>query len=304
MTKTKIIVVAGPTASGKTALGIEIAKAVSGEIISADSMQIYKDLGIASAAPTEEERAKVKHHLVEEISLEEEYSVADFCERAAECVKEITEHGHVPVIVGGTGLFIDSFADNISFLPIKGDKKLRESLDKKSTDELYDMLLKEDSKAAEDIHPNNRKRVIRALEICMSGSTKTNQNEESKKGENPYETLYFVLEFKDRAVLYDRIDKRVDKMFEDGLLKEAEEALKKNGQTSVQAIGPKELIPYFRGELSLEEAGENIKKQTRHYAKRQITWFKRRQGAVFLEADEQNEMLKKAIKISREFLNE
>ncbi len=306
MKKVKIIVVAGATATGKTALGVQIAKAVSGEVISADSMQVYKGLAIASAAPTIEEQCGIKHHMVSCLELEEEFNVSDFCEMCRKCVQDISNRGKTPIIVGGTGLFIDSFVDNITFLPVKRNESLRHELEEKSADELYDMLLQMDKTAASNIHPNNKKRVIRALEICMSGETKTHQNELSRLGDNPYETLYFVIEFANRELLYKKIDARVDKMFEEGIVDEARECIKKGGKTSLQAIGPKELIPYFEGRITIDEAKQNIKTQTHRYAKRQITWFKRRNDAIILTADtmSKDELYMEVIKRSKEFLNE
>lgn len=306
MKKTKLIVVAGPTASGKTALGVRLAKAVSGEVISADSMQVYRGMEIASAAPAPGEQQGVAHHLVGFLEAENEFSVSHFCTLAREKTDEIVKRGNTPIIVGGTGLFIDSFVDNLSFSPAGCDEALRRALGEKEKDELYEMLCAADPAAAAEIHPNNKKRVIRALEICSAGSTKTQQNALSRAGENPFDVLYFVITFADRQKLYDRIDRRVDEMFENGLVEEARQCLLKASKTAAQAIGPKELAPYFSGDITLEEAKENIKRQTRRYAKRQIAWFKRRQGAVLLEADQMTAdgLCRKAIEKSREFLNE
>lgn len=302
MMKTKLIVVAGPTASGKTSLGIEIAKAVDGEIISADSMQVYRDMSIATAAPTKEERKIVPHHLVEFLERDEMFSVSDFCKYAKAAVDDIVKRNKVPVIVGGTGLFINSFVDNIKFTETETDFKLREELMKKSTDELYDELLKIDPDAAENIHKNNKTRVVRALEIYYSsGCTKSVQNEKSRLEESPYDVLYFVIGFKDRSALYNRINRRVDIMLENGLADEARHCLEHSGKTSAQAIGHKELLPYFNGNASLDEALDKLKQETRRYAKRQITWFKKRENAVCLYADEGN-IAEKAVDKSREFL--
>ncbi len=304
MTKTKLIVVAGPTASGKTRLGIEIAKAVGGEIISADSMQVYKGMGIATAAPTESERAEVSHHLVEFLDRSESYSVSDFCSYAEKAVGDITGRHKVPVLVGGTGLFIDSFVDHIKFTQAETDFKLRERLMAKSADVLYDELLRIDPQAAENIHKNNKSRVARAVEIYYtSGKTKSMQNEHSRLEESPYDVLYFVLCYKNRELLYDRINRRVDIMVENGLTDEAAHCLSEGGKTSAQAIGHKELAPYFKGEISFESAIEKLKQETRHYAKRQMTWFKRRKNAVWLFADDENtDAAAYAVDKSREFL--
>lgn len=305
MSKTKIIVVAGPTASGKTGLAVEIAKAVSGEVISADSMQVYKGMSIASAAPAQKEMQGVVHHLVEFLDQSEGFSVSDFCRLAKEKISEISARGNVPVIAGGTGLFIDSLVDNINFTEAQTDFELRERLMQKDCDELYSMLLEVDKEAAEKIHKNNKKRVARALEIYYSsGSTKTAQDINSKKEESPYEALYFVIGFKSREVLYERINRRVDLMVEAGLVEEARKNLSKKKATSAQAIGHKELAPYFSGEKSLGQALDDLKRETRRYAKRQITWFKRRENAVWLYADEEGaDIVKAAVDKSREFLN-
>ncbi len=305
MSKTKIIVVAGPTASGKTGLAVEIARAVSGEVISADSMQVYKGIGIASAAPTQKEMQGVPHHLVEFLDQSENFSVSDFCRLAREKISEISARGNVPVIAGGTGLFIDSLVDNINFTEAETDFELREALMQKDSDELYSTLLEVDKEAAEKIHKNNKKRVVRALEIYYSsGATKTAQDINSKKEESPYEVIYFVIGFKSREVLYERINRRVDLMVEAGLVDEARKNLSKEKATSAQAIGHKELQPYFSGEKSLGQALDDLKRETRRYAKRQITWFKRRKNAIWLYADEEGaDIVKAAIDKSREFLN-
>ena len=305
MSKTKIIVVAGPTASGKTGLAVEIARAVSGEVISADSMQVYKGISIASAAPTQKEMQGVAHHLVEFLDQSENFSVSDFCRLAREKISEISARGNVPVIAGGTGLFIDSLVDNINFTEAETDFELREALMQKDSDELYSTLLEVDKEAAEKIHKNNKKRVVRALEIYYSsGATKTAQDINSKKEERPYEVLYFVIGFKSREMLYERINRRVDLMVEAGLVDEARKNLSKKKATSAQAIGHKELQPYFSGEKSLGQALDDLKRETRRYAKRQITWFKRRKNAIWLYADEEGaDIVKAAIDKSREFLN-
>lgn len=303
--KTKIIVVAGPTASGKTGMGIEIAKAVNGEIISADSMQIYKGMSIATAAPTPFEQSEIPHHLVEEFEKNREYSVSLFCDMARELIKDIALRGKTPVIVGGTGLFIDSLVDNIHFTVADTDFELRNRLLKKDVNELYDLLLSVDKEAAVKIHKNNKSRVVRALEIYYSsGITKSEQNENSRLEESPYETLYFVLGYKDRSVLYNRINTRVDAMVKNGLVEEAKNALANEDlKTSAQAIGHKELKPFFSGEISLETAVDNLKKETRHYAKRQITWFKRRENAVFVEMDSKDiNPVSAVVNKSREFV--
>ena len=304
MEKIKIICVVGATASGKTALSIELAKRLGGEIISADSMQVYKGMPIATAAVTEEEKQGIPHWLVECFEADKPFSVAEFVSLAKEKAFDIAERGKLPIIAGGTGLFIDSLVNNITFSDVGVDEKLRAELEEKSTDELYDMLVEYDSKAAEGIHKNNRKRVIRALELYFGGTSKTKQNKESKNEESPFEALYIGINYKNRQTLYQRINERVDLMVENGLIDEARESLKKTGATSAQAIGHKELIPYFNNEISLDEALEKIKQETRRYAKRQLTWFRRNEKINWLYADEMqgSELIACAVSRAEEFI--
>lgn len=304
MNKTKIICVVGATASGKSALGIEIAKAVGGEIISADSMQVYKNMTVATAVVTPDETQGIPHHLVEYKNVEETFSVAQFVKEAKEKIEEITERGNVPIIVGGTGLFIDSLVKNIEFSDVCADDEARQELSKYSNDELYEMLKKADISAAEGIHPNNRKRVIRALELCRAGISKTIQNETSTQNESPFDALYIGIGYKSREKLYDRINLRVDIMLKNGLEQEARNMMNFLGATSRQAIGHKELIPYINGEITLDEAVENLKQATRRYAKRQLTWFRRNDAINWLYADELNkeELVQNAVELAKSFL--
>lgn len=304
MKKTKIICVVGATASGKTDLAVKLAKAVDGEIISADSMQVYKNMPIATAVATKEEQDGVVHHLVEFLDADQTFSVADFVERAKVLIDEITARGRVPIVAGGTGLFVDSLVKNISFSEVGSNAEIRNELAEKSNEELYERLLKLDPKSAEDIHPNNRKRVIRALELCMSGTSKTEQNENSMLVDSPYDALYIGIGYKDRQKLYDRINKRVDLMLEAGLENEARQMLGKQGLTARQAIGHKELQPYIDGKITLDEATENLKRETRRYAKRQLTWFRRNENINWLYADEmsRDELVKKAVDLAKNHL--
>ena len=272
--KTKVLVVAGPTASGKTGLGIALARRLDGEIVCADSMQIYTGMPIATAAPTAAERQAAVHHLAEILPPDTPFSVAQYCKLAAETVADIAARGKVPILVGGTGLFIDSFIDHIQFAHVQTNPDLRRELLAKDGTELYRTLQQVDPTAAAEIHPNNKNRVVRALELYYAGITKTAQNAASRREDSPYEALYFVLRYRDRQGLYDRINARVDAMLAAGLVEEAR-----------QAIGHKELLPYLEGSEPLETAVERLKQETRRYAKRQITWFKRRQGTVVLEPD-------------------
>lgn len=289
--RTKIIVISGPTASGKTGLGIALGKELSGEIVSADSMQIYKGIPVASAQPTEEERKGIPHHLMSFLDVGTPFSVADYCEMAHEVIADIVKRGKTPIIVGGTGLYINSLVDDISFSDIGSTeirKELEEKLAKFGKEYMYNMLSGIDSAAAEKIEPNNTRRVIRALEVCLvSGSTFSKLNELSKSEPSRYDATWLNISFEDRAVLYDRINQRVDIMVQNGLEKEAREfrnLCSENG--AGQAIGHKELYPYFDGEISFSEAIENLKTATRRYAKRQITWFSRRDDAISLPFSE------------------
>ena len=304
MEKIKIICVVGPTASGKTALSVRLAKSLGGEIISADSMQVYKGMPIATAAVTQEEMQGIPHHLVEFLDANQPFSVAQFVALAKEKIREINERGRVPIVAGGTGLFVDSLVNNITFSEVGVNEELRKSLEEKTNDELYSMLLEADEEAAKNIHKNNRKRVIRALELYLGGTSKTEQNEASMKEESPFDALYIGINYKDRELLYQRINQRVDLMLEQGLLEEAEKALKSAGTTSAQAIGHKELAPYFEGEITLDEAIENIKRETRRYAKRQLTWFRRNEKINWLYADEMrsDELITSAVALAENFL--
>lgn len=304
MEKTKIICVVGATASGKTDLAVKLAKAVDGEIISADSMQVYKNMPIATAVATKEEQDGVPHHLVEFLDTDQTFSVADFVERAKVLIDEITARGRVPIVAGGTGLFVDSLVKNISFSQVGSNAEIRNELAEKSNEELFEKLVELDPKSAEDIHPNNRKRVIRALELCMSGTSKTEQNENSMLIDSPYDALYIGIGYQDRQKLYDRINKRVDLMLDLGLENEARQMLGKQGLTARQAIGHKELQPYIDGNITLDEAVEGLKRETRRYAKRQLTWFRRNKNINWLYADEmsRDELVEKAVDLAKNHL--
>ncbi len=304
MDKIKIICVVGATASGKTDLAVKLAKAVNGEIISADSMQVYKNMPIATAVATKEEQDGVPHHLVEFLDLDETFSVADFVELAKNTIADIVSRGRVPIVAGGTGLFVDSLVKNITFSDVGSNEKIRTELAQKSNEELFEMLKKSDPEAAADIHPNNRKRVIRALELSMSGTSKTEQNENSTLVDSPYDALYIGIGYADRQKLYDRINKRVDLMLEAGLEKEARQMLGRQGLTARQAIGHKELQPYIDGNVTLEDATGNLKRETRRYAKRQLTWFRRNEKIKWLYADEmsRDELTEKAVDLAEKHL--
>ena len=294
MKKTPIIVIVGPTASGKTALSVLLAKKFDCEIVSFDSMQVYKELSVSTAKPDLAEMDGVPHHLIDNLSVNENFSVASFCEMAKSAVEDIISRNKIPLFVGGTGLYIDSFVNNINFENIDKNDEVREkinNLEKEiGTDGLYKRLIEVDNKAAENIHPNNIKRVKRALEIYYSsGITKTEQDENSMKDSSPYKPLFIGINYKNRENLYNRINLRVDKMIENGLVNEAREFYKLPfSKTASQAIGCKELKPFIDGEKSLDECVEKLKQETRRYAKRQITWFKRNKEINWYYPDEQN----------------
>ena len=294
MKKTPIIVIVGPTASGKTALSVLLAKKFDCEIVSFDSMQVYKELSVSTAKPDLAEMDGVPHHLIDNLSVSENFSVATFCEMAKSTVEDIISRNKIPLFVGGTGLYIDSFVNNINFENIDKNDEVREkinNLEKEiGTDGLYKRLMEVDNKAAENIHPNNIKRVKRALEIYYSsGITKTEQDENSMKDSSPYKPLFIGINYKNRENLYNRINLRVDKMIENGLVNEAREFYKMPfSKTASQAIGCKELKPFIDGKKSLDECVEKLKQETRRYAKRQITWFKRNKEINWYYPDEQN----------------
>lgn len=305
MKKKKIICIVGATASGKTGLSIALAKRIGGEIISADSMQVYKGMPIATAVATANEQDGVPHYLVEFLDKSETFSVADFVSLAGQKIDDIISRNKVPIIVGGTGLFVDSLVKGIEFSDVGVDDELRQRLGAKTTDELYDELLAVDEKSALEIHKNNRKRVIRALELYYGGTSKTEQNEQSQQNDSPYDALYIGINFKDRQRLYDRINLRVDMMMHSGLLDEARESLSEVGTTARQAIGHKELKPYLDGDISLDDAVDNLKKETRHYAKRQLTWFRRNDSINWLYGDEMSfdQLVSSAEMLVNEFMD-
>lgn len=293
MKKKPFIVLTGPTAVGKTALSIALAKAVNGSIISADSMQVYKHMDIGSAKIMPEEMDGVKHYLVDEFEPDEEFHVARFTERAKECLEEIYAEGKVPVLVGGTGFYIQAVLYDIDFSKQDADGEYREELEKlaqeKGAEHLHVMLREVDPESAEAIHANNIKRVIRALEFYhLTGTKISDHNETERRKESPYNFAYFVLT-DDRAKLYERIDKRVDIMVEKGLIDEVQK-LKDMGyhreMVSMQGLGYKEILDYLDGKITFEEAIYIIKRETRHFAKRQLTWFRRESDVIWFDKQE------------------
>ncbi len=291
--KPKVLVIAGPTASGKTKVAVELAKRIDGEIISADSMQIYKYMNIGTAKPTEEEKENIPHYMLDILDVGDSFSVAQYKERANKYIEEILNRGKTPIIAGGTGLYINSITEEINYdEKAEENKEFREELEKIAekygNDRLYEELGRVDEEAVKRIHINDTKRIIRALEVFKTtGTTITEHQKMSKQNEKKYDYKIVGL-YIEREKLYERINKRVDLMMEQGLLSEAENVIKmisdKGKLTSFQAIGYKEFVPYFNGEISLDEAILNIKQESRRYAKRQITWFKRTNGLEWFNA--------------------
>jgi len=284
MKKQKLIVLTGPTAVGKTKLSIKLAKAVNGSIISADSMQVYKYMNIGSAKVTKEEMQGIKHYLVDCLEPQDpvSFNVTRFQQMAKEAMDDIYKERKIPIIVGGTGFYIQSVVYDIDFKENDGNTAYRTMLEKmvqeRGPEYLHDMLKVIDNKAAEEIHYNNVKRVIRALEFYyQTGGRISDHNMEERQKESPYELYYFVLN-DDRAKLYERIDQRVDQMITEGLVQEVQSLLNigcTRNMVSMQGLGYKEIIDYLQGEITLEEAIYKIKRDTRHFAKRQLTWFRR-----------------------------
>ena len=297
MDKSKVIVICGPTASGKTALSIELAKKINGEIISCDSMQIYKYMDIGTAKPTPEEQKEVKHHLIDFVEPDQRYSVAEYKKDAEKSIEEILAKGKTPIIVGGTGLYVDSLIYGIEYPEIELDEEYRKQLEKEANENglesLYNRAKEIDSKAMEKISPNDKKRIIRVLEIYKAtGKTKTEQEKESRAHEVKYDYKVFAIKM-DREKLYERINQRVDMMIEKGLIEEVQNILKKYDKfpTAMQGLGYKEVVEYLEGKTTKEEMIEKIKMQTRRYAKRQITWFKKNKQTIWIENNELSKIL-------------
>ena len=292
MNKIPVIAVVGPTASGKTSMSIEIAKRFSGQVVSADSMQIYEKMNIATAKPTEEEMQGIPHHLIGFQPIDKKFSVAEYVTLANECIYKIHNAGDLPVIAGGTGLYIDSLLQNIQFSKEDSNTEIRKELtdlfDEKGAEYMLNWLGEIDPETASRLHLNDKSRIIRALEIYKAtGKTMTEQKILSREEETPFEILYIGINYRDRNVLYDRINLRVDLMLENGLLEEAEEFCSIDAdKTACQAIGYKELSPYFKGDATLEECIEKLKLETRHYAKRQLTWFRKNEDINWVYPDE------------------
>ncbi len=285
-------IIAGPTASGKTALAVAVATAVDGEVVSADSMQIYEGVSVGTARPSPTEMKGIPHHLMGFLPLTESYSVGRYIEDARSVFADVFARGRTPVLCGGTGLYIRSFMENISLLPQPADPAVRQRLQQEATviggHAMICRLAEIDPAAAARLHENDLHRIIRALEVYeVTGHTITQQAESSHRDPSPYSPCLFLLDFHDRSELYRRIDCRVEKMLEDGLIEEAKRVLQSCGSATVlQAIGYKEWLPYFRGMCSLNEAVQQVKTETRHYAKRQLSWFRRMDKACTFYVDD------------------
>lgn len=304
MKKPLIPVIVGPTASGKTSLSIELAKKLNGEIVSADSMQIYKKMDIATAKPTAEEMQNIPHHLIDFLEPGEEFSVALYKKRAIDAIEDILNRGKLPIVVGGTGLYVDTLINNTEFLEYeKSDirSKLEKRNEAEGTKKLLDELAEIDPESANKLHINDSKRIIRALEVYYStGKTISEQCELSHRNDSPYGWCVICLDATDRQFIYDRINLRVDLMIDAGLIEEAEQFYNSDiSSTAKQAIGYKELKPYLDGLISLEQAAEKLKMETRRYAKRQLTWFRRYNNLHWLYIDKlaKEELLQSVLSI-------
>ncbi len=293
MDKKPIIIITGPTSVGKTAISIALAKAVGGEIISADSMQVYKHMDIGTAKILPEEMEGVPHYLIDELEPDEEFNVVKFQQLSKHYMDQIYAKNKIPILVGGTGFYIQAVLYDIDFTENETDSSYRnyleQQVEEKGAEYLHQMLAASDPESAKAIHPNNSKRVIRALEyLKLTGSRISEHNEEQRQKESPYHFCYFVLN-KDRAKLYETINRRVDKMVADGLLQEVQK-LAEMGYTrdlvSMQGLGYKEILAFLNDECTLEEAIDVLKRDTRHFAKRQLTWFKREKEVTWVDKDQ------------------
>ncbi len=308
----KVVAIGGPTATGKTALSVALAQNFDGEVISADSMQIYRGLDVGTAKVTPQECQGVPHHLVDILDPETPFSVADFVSAADACIRSITAAGRLPLVVGGTGLYITSLLNGMDFAPEKGDPAIRQKLEQQAEAEGKEALYRElqaiDPEYAATVHPNNLPRVIRALELYRStGRLMSEQRRQARRSEPPYRSLCLCLGYRDRALLYRRIDERVDRMRDSGILDEARVVYdhRDTYRTAAQAIGYKEFFPYFDGTQSLDACLDRLKQASRNYAKRQLTWFRHQQDAVWLDVDdtENGTVLQRAETLIADFLD-
>lgn len=310
--KKKVLIIVGPTAVGKTSLSIQLAQLYHGEIISGDSMQIYKGLDVGTAKVKEEEKQGIPHYLIDCLDPEEAYSVADFQKEAGQCIERITASHHLPIVVGGTGLYLESLIYDVSHGQSsqkneKYRKKMEDLAEENGRQAVWDILKEKDPKAAESIHPNNVRRVIRALEVIeTSGELFSDLQDELQEKSSRYDTFIIGLNTS-RELLYERINKRVDQMLEEGILSEARYLYEKQNPSlqSAKAIGYKEFFPYFSGDQTLQEAVDQLKKNSRRYAKRQLTWFRNRTPVdIWLNLIEEPEQIEEAKKEINKFLND
>ena len=304
MKKQPLLIIAGPTASGKTALSVELAKRLNGEILSADSMQVYRGMDIGTAKVTSEEMQGVPHHLIDILEPHEEWNVMEFCRLAAEKIEDIASRGKLPILAGGTGFYIHALAYGAEFEE-ETKSEVRERLEQRTDEDLYAYLQQVDPESCESIHMNNRKRVIRALEYYeQTGHRMSELNARLREKEAVYDLCFLVLDL-DRTVLYERIDRRVDIMMEQGLVEEVRK-LRDAGyhreMVSMKGLGYKEILAYLEGEMSLEEAVYILKRDTRHFAKRQLTWMRREKEVIFLEREPADTLVERAEEITREKL--
>ena len=303
-----MVAIGGPTATGKTALSVALAKKFGGEVVNADSMQIYRGLDVGTAKPTAEERQGIPHHLMDFLPPEAPYSVADFTAAAAPLIEQLNSAGKLPIVTGGTGLYITSLMKGTAFDPEKTDPAIRARLqteaDEQGSAALYARLQKIDPAYAEKLHPNNLPRVIRALELFeATGRRMSEQQRAALAAEPPYRSLCICLTCRDRAELYRRIDRRVDTMLQNGVLEEAKLVYdnRETYRTAAQAIGYKEFFPYFAGDMPLNDCTNRLKQATRNYAKRQLTWFRHQADGVWLYVDEEPPA-PRAAELVRQFL--
>lgn len=292
MTKPPMIVLAGPTAVGKTTLSLKLAKRVKGEIISADSMQVYRHMDIGSAKIMPDQMEGVPHHMIDILEPWEEFNVVIFKQKCEACLKGIYERGHIPIVTGGTGFYIQALLRDIDFTENEENTRIREELEalaeERGTAYLHELLESVDAPSAQAIHANNKKRMIRALEFYqLTGQRISDHNQKERLKEDAYRACYFVLSDK-RERLYGRIEKRVDEMLQDGLVEEVKKLKQMGchqGMVSMQGLGYKEILSYLDGEISLEEAVRLLKRDTRHFAKRQLTWFRREKDVIWVDKD-------------------
>lgn len=315
--KIPVVAVTGPTATGKTDLAIRLAARFDGEIVSCDSMQIYKGPAIGTAKPSAEELSLVKHHMLDFLDISTDFSVSDYKNMASEVIKDVYSRGKLPVVCGGTGLYARTLLKGVTPHKSSRNDEIKEKLiyqaAESGIEDLYRQLQQLDPAAAEKIHPNNHKRVIRALEYCLAtGEQFSSEVEKTEQIESDYRYIMLCLVYRDRQLLYDRINTRVDRMLEQGLLEEAKAFYERIQEmdrqpTAAQAIGYKELFPYFKGETDLNAAIENLKQGTRRYAKRQLTWFKKEDNIRFLYVDDykdKEELFEAAAKQTNSFLSQ